>query len=170
MARSICDFILSDLKRTVETDEEVCFSYSPVDDTRIFNANLFAADTLASVGVLTGETEFCSFALRAARFVVRRQRADGSWPYGESAGQEWVDSFHTAYVLVSLRRISESCDSAEVDLNQPLKRAYEFWRERFFLADGWPKYYHDGLYPATRGSNGNHHTPNFAHWIAARCR
>ena len=148
MARSSCDFILSDIKRAVETDEEVCFSYSPLDDTRIFNASLFAAETLASVGVLTGETAFCSFALRAARFVVRRQRADGSWPYGTAAGQEWIDNFHTAYVLASLRRISQSCDSAKVDLDQALLRGYEFWRERFFLADGWPKYYHDGLYPA----------------------
>jgi hypothetical protein len=29
-----------------------------------------------------------------------------------------------------------------------LQRGYKFWRERFFLADGWPKYYHDSLYPA----------------------
>jgi hypothetical protein len=148
MARSSCDFILRDIKRTVETDEEVCFSYSPLDDTRIFNANLLAAETLASVGALTGETEFCTFARRAARYVIHRQRADGSWPYGEAVGQEWVDNFHTAYVLASLRRISESCNSEEIDLKQALQRGYEFWRERFFLADGWPKYYHDGLYPA----------------------
>jgi hypothetical protein len=35
-----------------------------------------------------------------------------------------------------------------VDLELSVKRGYEFWRERFFLADGWPKYYHDALYPA----------------------
>jgi hypothetical protein len=29
-----------------------------------------------------------------------------------------------------------------------LQRGYKFWRECFFLADGWPKYYHDALYPA----------------------
>ena len=29
-----------------------------------------------------------------------------------------------------------------------LKRGYKYWRERFFLADGWPKYYDDALYPA----------------------
>lgn len=147
-SRSSCDFILGDLKRTVETTEEVCFSYSPLDATRIFNASLFAAETLASVGAQTGEPEFCGFALRAARYVVRRQRADGSWLYGEEPGQEWSDSFHTAYVLVSLARISESCNSQEVGLEHALRRGYDRWRERFFLADGWPKYYDDGLYPA----------------------
>jgi hypothetical protein len=148
MARGSCDFILRDLKRTVESDEEVCFSYSPLDNTKIFNASLLAAETLATVGARTGETELCDLALRAARYVVRRQREDGSWAYGAEAGQGWVDSFHTAYVLSSLQRIIKASPSGAVEIKPALQRGYEFWRERFFLADGWPKYYHDALYPA----------------------
>ncbi len=68
--------------------------------------------------------------------------------YGVERGQHWVDNFHTAYVLLSLSRILRSCSGAEVDLDRALRRGYQFWRERFFLADGWPKYYHDSLYPA----------------------
>ena len=147
-ARSSCDFILNDLKRTVESETELCFSYSPLDDTRIFNASLLAAETLASVGALTGEAERCDLAIRAARYVVSAQRDDGSWGYGAGPGQEWVDNFHTAYVLVSLARIRKQCQAAEADLDRALQRGYAFWRERFFLADGWPKYYHDSLYPA----------------------
>lgn len=148
MARSSCDFILCDLKRSNESDEEVCFSYSPLDSTQIFNASLLAGETLASVGKLSGEKELCGFAVRAARYVVHRQREDGSWTYGAQGGQQWVDNFHTAYVLISLSRIVESCNASETALNHALQRGYEFWRERFFLADGWPKYYHDALYPA----------------------
>jgi len=147
-ARSSCDFILRDLKRTVESDEEVCFSYSPSDETKIFNASLLAAETLAGVSALTGETELYDLAGRAARYVVRRQRDDGSWAYGEQTNQSWTDNFHTAYVLLSLSRIRESCNRTDDDLHQALQRGYSFWRERFFLADGWPKYYHDTLYPA----------------------
>jgi len=148
MARSSCDFILSDLKRSNESEDEVCFSYSPLDSTQIFNASLLAGETSSSVGVLTGENELCGLAVRAARYVVRRQREDGSWTYGAEPGQQWVDNFHTAYVLLSLSRIVKSCNGAEAALNHALQRGYEFWRERFFLADGWPKYYHDSLYPA----------------------
>jgi hypothetical protein len=148
MARSSCDFILGDLERTVESEDEVCFSYSPSDSTQIFNASLLAAETLSSVAALTGETEFRDWAVRAARYVVRRQREDGSWPYGAERSQQWVDSFHTAYVLVSLARIAKSGVGPEVDIRSALKRGYVFWREYFFLADGWPKYYHDSLYPA----------------------
>ncbi|MEP6570788.1 MAG: hypothetical protein ABJC10_13535 [Acidobacteriota bacterium] len=148
IARSSCDFILDDLKRTVDAADEVCFSYSPSDSTQIFNASLLAAETLATVGSLTGDMEFCSLALNAARYVVRRQRDDGSWAYGAEASQQWVDSFHTAYVLLSLRRIAKVCVGASEEIKPALQAGYQFWRERFFLADGWPKYYHDGLYPA----------------------
>lgn len=147
-ARSSCGFILTDLKRTVASNEELCFSYSPLDQTRIFNASLLAAETLASIGRLTGETEFCDLAVRAARYVIRRQAQDGSWSYGAEASQSWIDNFHTAYLLLSLYRIMKSCDEGEAEVNPALQRGYRFWRERFFLADGWPTYYHDTLYPA----------------------
>src|SRR5256884_5344166 len=43
-ARTICDFILNDLNRSNETGDEVCFSYSPLDQTRVFNASLLAGE------------------------------------------------------------------------------------------------------------------------------
>ena len=148
IARSSCEFILHDLKRTVETEDEVCFSYSPIDHTYVFNASLLAAETLASVGAVTGENDFCELATRAARYVVKRQRGDGAWAYGAAANQAWVDNFHTGYVLQSLSRIMKSCPAAAGQFADALERGYKFWRERFFLADGWPKYYDDALYPA----------------------
>ena len=48
-ARSVCDFLLYDLPRIVESDTELCFSYSPNSHTRIFNASLLAAEVLASI-------------------------------------------------------------------------------------------------------------------------
>ncbi len=152
-ARSVCDFILKDLPRSHETEREVCWSYSPVDRTRVFNASLLAAETLASVGSLTGESELCQWAMRGARYVANRQRADGSWAYGAADFQSWADNFHTAFVLTSLARIREACPSTS-EFDEPLRRGYEFWRGAFFLADGWPKYFHDRLYPADAHSAG----------------
>ena len=149
IARTSCEFILHDLKRTVETEAELCFSYSPIDRTCVFNASLLAAETLATVGGITGETELCDFSVRAARYVVKRQRDDGAWVYGAAANQGWVDNFHTAYVLQSLSLITKTCTAPDARIfADALQRGYKFWRERFFLADGWPKYYDDALYPA----------------------
>src|SRR5438105_620185 len=110
-ARTICDFILNDLNRSEETDDEVCFSYSPLDQTRVFNASLLAGETLAIVGRLTGESSLCDWAMRAARYVIRRQRADGSWVYGGDNCQSWADNFHTAFILTSLSRIIDAIGS-----------------------------------------------------------
>src|SRR5436190_22956652 len=78
-ARTICDFILNDLNRSDEAADELCFSYSPLDRTRVFNASLLAAETLAIIGHLLHESSLLEMAQRAALYVVRGQRADGSW-------------------------------------------------------------------------------------------
>jgi hypothetical protein len=154
LARSACDFILLDLQRTVETEREVCWSYSPLDQTRVFNASLLAAETLAAVGTLTGEDDLREWARRGARYVVNRQRADGSWAYGAEGSQSWTDNFHTAFVLTSLSRIMAAGESCRAEFLEATRRGYQFWRASFFLADGWPKYYHDKLYPADAHSAG----------------
>ncbi|MGH9944088.1 MAG: delta-aminolevulinic acid dehydratase, partial [Pyrinomonadaceae bacterium] len=81
-ARGACDFILNDLNRSEESADELCFSYTPLDQTRVFNASLLAAEALATVGALTGEEPLKREAMRAARYVARRQRVGGSWAYG----------------------------------------------------------------------------------------
>ena len=146
-ARSVCDFIMTDLPRPVDNKDELCFSYAPKTDTRIFNASLLAAEVLASVGKLTGEQELFELAKRATRYVVNNQRPNGSWFYGTDANQAWIDNFHTAYVLFSLKRIIDA-SSFGAEFQPALTRGYEFWKNNFFLANGWPKYYHDDPYPA----------------------
>ena len=148
LARRVCDFLMHELPRSVETQTEICFSYTPRDTTRIFNASLLAAEVLALVGARDGNADYCSAAVKAARYVVNQQREDGSWFYGAAINQDWIDNFHTAYLLSSLKRIMNSCEAAQTDEFQTaLQRGYRFWRESFFLADGWPKYYHDALHP-----------------------
>jgi hypothetical protein len=154
-ARTICDFILNDLNRSDETNDEVCFSYSPLDQTRVFNASLLAGEVLATVGGQLGEQSLIDGAMKTALYVVRRQRADGSWAYGADSHQGWADNFHTAYILTSLSRIMDAASvpgavapGSNVDFDNSLLRGYEFWVERFFLANGWPKYFPDRLYPA----------------------
>jgi hypothetical protein len=160
-ATAACRFILERLNRSDETDEEVCFSYTPLDRTRVFNASLLAGEALAAVGAVTGPKTWPDYALRAARYVGRRQRADGSWAYGADSYQSWADNFHTAFVLTSLARILRDCapqlasdEATRAEIGGALSRGYRFWREGFFLADGWPKYYHRAAYPADAHSAG----------------
>jgi hypothetical protein len=160
-ATAACRFILDKLNRSDETDAEVCFSYTPLDHTRVFNASLLAGEALAAAGAVTGPKTWPDYALRAARYVVRRQRADGSWAYGADSYQSWADNFHTAFVLTSLARILRDCapqleaeEATRAEIEGALARGYRFWREGFFLADGWPKYYHRTAHPADAHSAG----------------
>ncbi len=137
---------MNDLPRTVDTETELCFSYAPNTNTRIFNASLLAAEVLASVYKLTGEQQLIDLAERAARYVVNNQQPDGSWLYGTAPKQAWIDNFHTAYILFSLKRIIGT--SIRKNEFQPaLEHGYQYWKSTFFLADGWPKYYDHDLYP-----------------------
>ena len=154
VARSAGDFLLRDLPRTVDTETELCFSYVPNSNTRIFNASLLAAEVLASLGNITNDPTLCATAERAARYVVNQQGPDGSWTYGTEPAQSWIDNFHTAYILFSLKRIIAACNSGE-EFQHSLQRGYRYWLETFFLADGWPKYYHDDLYPVDAHAAGS---------------
>jgi hypothetical protein len=144
IGESSCRFLLDRLNRTTAADA-LCFSYTPLDRSEVHNVNLLAAELLARAYHLTGNDEYRAACEQAVRFTISRQRPDGSWPYGESAAQQWIDSFHTGFIIVSLKRIRDDLPTDEGAA--ALRAAYEFYESRFFLADGTPAYYHNSLFP-----------------------
>lgn len=147
IADEICGFVLNGLNRPIETNDEVCFSYTPVDRSIIFNASLLAGECLARVGAITGNAEYLEMAAKAVRFVIRRQRSDGAWFYGANEAQAWVDNFHTAYVLQSLYRISELIPVLKGETADIIKKGAAYWLDNFLLDDGAPKYFDNAVYP-----------------------
>ena len=145
MAVSSCRFLLERLNRT-KAKEGDCFSYTPLDHSRVHNVNLLVAELLARTYSQTGIEEFRDAAERALHFTLARQRRDGSWFYGEAESQGWIDSFHTGFMIVSLKHLIEDLGFAG-ELKPALAAGYEFYENRFFLADGTPGYYHDRLFP-----------------------
>lgn len=146
-AEEICLFILNELNRTDETDDEVCFSYTPIDRSVIFNASLLAGESLARVGAATRNEEYLEMAAKTVRFVIRRQNKGGAWIYGADESQKWVDNFHTAYVLLSLYRISSEIEELQSDTFDAINLGGAYWLNNFFLDDGAPKYYDNETYP-----------------------
>ena len=145
--KEICIFIVAGLNRPVETEDELCFSYTPVDKTQIYNASLLAGECLARVGAINGNADYLEMAARTARFIVRRQRSDGAWTYGEDSVQAWVDNFHTAYILLSLKRISDLVPGLAAETAEARTKGTRYWLDNFFLDDGTPKYYDNSIYP-----------------------
>jgi uncharacterized protein YyaL (SSP411 family) len=147
IATEICEFILNGLNRSSDSDDEVCFSYTPNDKSVIYNASLLAGESLARVGAVTQDAGYLASAAKTVRFVTRRQRGDGSWVYGANAKQAWSDNFHTAYVLQSLFRISSLIPGLRSETYTAIKTGVDFWLDSFFLEDGTPKYYSSETYP-----------------------
>lgn len=145
-ARSACDFVLRDLNRLEPAPDELCFSYTPEDRRWIYNASLLGGELLARVHAETGEAELAEAAARTARFVARRQQADGSWRYGVDAAMDgWVDNFHTGFVLCSFQTIRRSLRTVEFD--DEIAAGYRYWKDHMFREDGAPRYYADRDWP-----------------------
>lgn len=144
LAESIPDFLLNDLNRLKENGDSFCFSYTPLDENYVHNANMLGASLLARLAIENDRPDLLDPALCALNYSMRRQRVDGSWFYAERKEQNWIDSFHTGFDLESLRRF------LKLGLVREYQEAYEkgvdFYAQNFFLSDGTPKYYADRLY------------------------
>ncbi len=79
------------------------------------------------------------------RWTLGHQRPDGSWPYGEQPHLNWVDNFHTGYVLDSLMFSANA--GVDVDGGAALERGLAYYRRTLFTEDGTPKYMPDSVYP-----------------------
>ncbi|MBV9489211.1 MAG: hypothetical protein JO069_05735 [Verrucomicrobia bacterium] len=144
MAVSAAEYMLRDLYWS--EGEAAGFGY-PLSHMRqqVHNANLLAAALFCRISAVVGEKKFGAPALKAARFSAGKQRADGSWLYGEMPNQAWIDNFHTGYNLCALRSIARDAGTREFDSH--LRQGMKFYRQHFFRPDGAPKYFHDRAYP-----------------------
>lgn len=139
-AEFIVDLLWSDEQHTVSLSYPL-----PTMQTPIHNANLLGAALLGRVARLSGRDKFLEPALRLARYSAAKQRADGSWPYGEGPTQQWVDNFHTGYNLCALRSLGNTAETAEFE--PCIRRGFEFYTRHFFRPDGAPRYFHNKTYP-----------------------
>ena len=138
------------LRRVPQTDvgDGAYFGYLPSDRSPIHNSNMLAAALLARLSA-SGSSDAEGFgpaAASAVLYTTARQRADGSWPYGERPDLSWVDNFHTGYVLDALR-VCADAGVAVPEAEEAWGRGVEFYRRALFLDDGTPRYYTNRVFP-----------------------
>ena len=143
IADSVCGWIM-DLPRE-RTGRGDCISYLAHVQSSIHNSNMLGAAMLARTSRYTGNRDYADVARSAIEYSCSRQRADGSWWYGEDPKYHWIDNFHTGYNLDSLwRYIASTGDDA---WRPSLRRGLDFYKRHFFEDNGCPKYYHNRRYP-----------------------
>lgn len=143
LARSSGRFLVANVPQT-EDPPGARFGYLVGDASPIHNANTHVCALLARLAA-HGSTEHLEAIREGLTWTLERQRPDGSWPYGEREDLDWVDGFHTGYVLDALR----ACADAGVDdrAEPAWRRGLEYWRANLFGDDGLPKYYDNETYP-----------------------
>ena len=143
IAESICRWILA-LPRE-KTPTGTCLSYTGVFQNSVHNSNLLGAGMLARTWRHRPRDEYRDVAHEAVLYSCLRQRADGSWWYGEEPKYHWIDNFHTGYNLDSLKLYADATGDRTV--RPHIERGYEYFKATFFEESGRPRYYHDRTYP-----------------------
>lgn len=144
-ALSSSKFVLRDLNRTFDEKGSYTLSYSPLDNTQVFNAGLLGAKLLAQCYQYEKNEEFIAEAKKICTYVCDKQNEDGSWPYSNLSYHQWIDSFHTGFNLECLDayvRISK--DNA---FKNSIEQGLKYYLNNFFLPDGKSKYYNNKTYP-----------------------
>jgi hypothetical protein len=139
------DFVLQRLGRH-EDASGVCLGYTPELAPLVHNSNLLGAVTLLRAWRLDGDERKLRLAERSVAWSLSHQRADGSWAYGVGAKYDWVDNFHTAYVIDCLS-VARALTGDALVPHTALERSVRYWQEAFFLPDGTARYYADRTYP-----------------------
>lgn len=145
--RSRADAAAEWVQRELWVPAERAYAYHPGSRVVIHNASLFGACCAWSG---RGGPDVESAVSGAVERTLAAQAADGSFPYGEGPGLEFVDSFHTAYVLECLWRL-RSLDSSVAGA---VTRGLTYYQERFFDAAGRARLWADRPYPEDGHSAG----------------
>jgi hypothetical protein len=128
-ARDIKDF------RTSETASSC--SYTPYGEGGVINAAAYRAFLLTSASQVLSRDDYWRIAERNLNFVLENQNLDGSWPYAVDGVRDFVDHFHTCFVMKALAKIHaltghEACGDA-------LAKGVAYYLENLFDEDGLPK-------------------------------
>jgi rhamnogalacturonyl hydrolase YesR len=144
-ARSTCNFILKDLNRTYDNNQNFAFSYSPIDKSVVFNASLLGSRILARMYKKTQEPELLEAAKKSVTFCCNYQKTNGSWSYGTLPFHQWVDNFHTGYNLECIADYMKFTN--DYSFKKQLEKGFDYYINTFFTDKGIPKYYNNSVYP-----------------------
>lgn len=136
--RSAARHAIHDYKDIVTSADGASCAYTPAADDRggVINASAYRAFLLTKAGLELSEPEYLNVARRNLNFVLASQNADGSWFYSTDGARDFVDHFHTCFVLKALAKIEALTGDARC--HAAIERGAAYYVSRLFDADGLP--------------------------------
>jgi len=146
---SVCNFFLKNLNITEISKNKICFSYTPIDNFRVHNANLFVAEFLIKIGKQIKNQNFIKYGLKAVNYTLSEQNKNGSIYYwGEEKGNHsscHVDHYHSGFEIRSLYSIWKL--TGDEKIYKAVLKYYRFYLNNFFLNKTIPKFTPTNIYP-----------------------
>lgn len=112
-------------------------SYTPFDQGGIINASAYRSFLLTSASRVLDNARLWQIAERNLHFVLDNQNADGSWYYAVDGVRDFVDHFHTCFVMKALAKIEQL--THHQGCREALERGVGYYVAHLFNADGLPK-------------------------------
>ena len=136
--QSIAEHALQDYQ-DYETSPVACTcSYTPGPDNSsgVINASAYRALLLTRAALDFSEERYRKVAERNLNFVIESQNADGSWYYSTDGERDFVDHFHTCFVLKALAKIEELTGCSRC--TNVIERAVNYYVKSLFDPKGLP--------------------------------
>jgi hypothetical protein len=136
--RSIADHGLLDYRDFQTSSNGHSTAYSPLPDDAggVVNASAYRAWMLTAASVDFEDDRYRTAAEGNLHFVLEAQNADGSWFYSTDGKRDFVDHFHTCFVLKALAKIETiiTCPA----LSNAIDRGLAYYADQLFDG-GLPK-------------------------------
>ncbi|MCD4729729.1 MAG: AGE family epimerase/isomerase, partial [Bacteroidales bacterium] len=130
---SAAEYVTRDIPIT-EFDTGISFAYTHQTKGACYNASLHAAEILLKACLVQGKSKDKRIE-QAARFVLSRQKEDGSWYYSynpeKNTERKQID-FHQGFVLVSLHNIQQQSGFLKEEITRALTKGIEFYKKKQF--------------------------------------
>jgi hypothetical protein len=126
-----------DIKDTRASDTANSCSYTPYLTGVVINAAAYRAFLLTSASQVFAQPEYWRVAERNLNFILENQNPDGSWYYAMDGVRDFIDHFHTCFVMKALAKIHtltghEGCLTA-------LEKGVAYYLTNLFDEEGLPK-------------------------------
>lgn len=136
--RSIARHALHDIPVRRIDARSSCAGYNPHDvDGCVVNASAYRSFLLMHAAHRFSDADCRDAALRNLRYVLASQRRDGSWPYATDGVRNFVDHFHTCFVLKALAKIQAL--EADEEVASALDAGVRYYVEHLFDERGLPR-------------------------------
>ena len=137
MLESIVRHATTDIKDFPYPGGGLTCSYTPTDNGGVVNAASYRAGMLANAAKFFGRDDLLKIAAGNVEFVLAAQNADGSWPYAKDGIRDFVDHFHTCFVMKGLAKVYFV--NGDKKILAALKRGVDYYLNNLFGADGMPR-------------------------------